>query len=70
MSGRRRPTESDQARLLRVSKFLSKHLRHEPGRLGLAPGGWVGVIIGLVALGAHLSRGLARVLRAVELAGR
>lgn len=29
----------------RLSKFLSKHLRHEPQALGLtlAPGGWVGV---------------------------
>jgi putative RNA 2'-phosphotransferase len=33
----------DDIRLVRVSKFLSKHLRHEPGRLGLTlePGGWV-----------------------------
>lgn len=30
-------------RLITVSKFLSKHLRHEPDALGLvlAPGGWV-----------------------------
>ncbi|HEX8560006.1 MAG TPA: RNA 2'-phosphotransferase [Pyrinomonadaceae bacterium] len=35
----------DKERLVRVSKYLSKHLRHEPARLGLAlaPGGWVGV---------------------------
>lgn len=35
----------DEARLVRLSKFLSKHLRHEPERLGLAlmPGGWVPV---------------------------
>ena len=35
----------DDARLVRVSKFLSKHLRHQPERLGLelAPGGWVSV---------------------------
>jgi putative RNA 2'-phosphotransferase len=35
----------DGERLFRVSKYLSKHLRHEPARLGLelAPGGWVGV---------------------------
>ena len=35
----------DDKRLVKVSKFLSLHLRHEPGRLGLglAPGGWVGV---------------------------
>ena len=35
----------DEARLVRVSKYLSRHLRHEPHKLGLelAPGGWVGV---------------------------
>jgi|SRR5579884_1246071 len=35
----------DEARLVRTSKFLSKHLRHAPGRLGLTlePGGWVPV---------------------------
>jgi putative RNA 2'-phosphotransferase len=35
----------DDARLVQVSKYLSKHLRHEPERLGLtlAEGGWVGV---------------------------
>ncbi|MDB5077864.1 MAG: 2-phosphotransferase [Chloroflexi bacterium] len=34
-----------EERLVRVSKFLSKHLRHQPERLGLvlAPGGWVPV---------------------------
>src|SRR5437763_6865424 len=35
----------DPARLVKVSKYLSKHLRHEPERLGLtlAEGGWVEV---------------------------
>jgi putative RNA 2'-phosphotransferase len=35
----------DEARLIRTSKFLSKHLRHQPARLGLTfePGGWVEV---------------------------
>lgn len=35
----------DTARRTRVSKYLSKHLRHEPEKLGLilAPGGWVEV---------------------------
>jgi putative RNA 2'-phosphotransferase len=35
----------DPKRLVRVSKFLSKYLRHEPEALGLTlePGGWVGV---------------------------
>lgn len=35
----------NEERLVKVSKYLSKHLRHQPERLGLtlAPGGWVGV---------------------------
>jgi putative RNA 2'-phosphotransferase len=35
----------DERRLVAVSKFLSKYLRHEPEALGLAlePGGWVPV---------------------------
>ena len=35
----------DAKRLVRVSKFLSLHLRHQPADLGLAlePGGWVPV---------------------------
>ncbi len=35
----------DNRRLVRVSKFLSRHLRHAPEELGLTlePGGWVGV---------------------------
>ncbi len=36
---------SDNSRLVKVSKYLSKHLRHQPDRIGitLAPGGWVSV---------------------------
>ncbi|WP_333378637.1 RNA 2'-phosphotransferase [Microcoleus sp. N9_B4] len=32
-------------RLVKISKYLSKHLRHAPSRIGieLAPGGWVPV---------------------------
>src|SRR3954454_20700435 len=35
----------DDKTLVKISKYLSKHLRHEPERLGLtlAPGGWVPV---------------------------
>ena len=35
----------DNARLIKISKYLSKHLRHQPERLGLtlASGGWVEV---------------------------
>jgi putative RNA 2'-phosphotransferase len=38
------PVIADQ-RLVRLSKYLSKHLRHQPERLGLVllPGGWVAV---------------------------
>lgn len=41
----------NEARLVKISKFLSKHLRHEPEGLGLtlAPGGWVPVDMLLVA---------------------
>ncbi len=45
----------DDRRLVKVSKYLSKHLRHEPERLGLTlqPGGWVGVGELLAACAAH-----------------
>ncbi len=35
----------DHKQRVKVSKYLSKHLRHEPEKLGLtlAPGGWVAV---------------------------
>jgi len=41
----------DHARLVKISKYLSKHLRHQPERLGLElqPGGWVSVDDLLVA---------------------
>jgi putative RNA 2'-phosphotransferase len=44
----------DAKRLVRISKYLSKHLRHEPARLGLqlAAGGWVSVEDLLAACGA------------------
>jgi len=52
----------DDARLIKTSRFLSKHLRHRPERLGLrlAPGGWVAVDALLVACAEHglpLTRG-------------
>lgn len=33
----------NNSRLVKISKYLSKHLRHQPERIGikLAPGGWV-----------------------------
>lgn len=51
----------DDVQRVRASKFLSKHLRHQPERLGLSlgPGGWVAVADLLEACsrkGFHLSR--------------
>lgn len=45
----------DTQRLVRISKYLSKHLRHQPERLGLQlrPGGWVPVADLLAACAAH-----------------
>ncbi|MEV5508102.1 RNA 2'-phosphotransferase [Streptomyces orinoci] len=45
----------DQARIVRVSKYLSRHLRHRPDRIGirLDPQGWVGVDTLLAAAAAH-----------------
>jgi putative RNA 2'-phosphotransferase len=45
----------DKTRQTKISKYLSKHLRHTPERLGLtlAPGGWVDVDELLSACAAH-----------------
>lgn len=45
----------DQQRLVKISKYLSKHLRHQPERLGLTlePGGWVAVDTLLKACKLH-----------------
>ncbi len=45
----------DEKRLVKVSRYLSKHLRHRPERLGLRlePGGWVGVEDLLKACARH-----------------
>lgn len=45
----------DESRIVKVSKYLSKHLRHQPERIGLAlePGGWVRVDDLLAACAAH-----------------
>src|SRR5437764_12995874 len=45
----------DDARLVKISKYLSKHLRHQPERLGLrlGPGGWVPVADLLAACARH-----------------
>ncbi|MEV7802764.1 RNA 2'-phosphotransferase [Microbispora sp. NPDC088329] len=45
----------DERRLVRVSKYLAKHLRHQPERIGveLDPHGWVDVGVLLTAAAAH-----------------
>lgn len=45
----------DDKRLVRVSKYLARHLRHDPGRIGvtLDPQGWVDVDVLLRAAAAH-----------------
>lgn len=45
----------DRSRQVKISKYLSKHLRHTPERLELtlAPGGWVSVDALLSACAAH-----------------
>jgi putative RNA 2'-phosphotransferase len=45
----------DDPRRVKASKYLAKHLRHQPERLGLTlrPGGWVAVEDLLAACAAH-----------------
>jgi putative RNA 2'-phosphotransferase len=45
----------NNSRVVKVSKYLSKHLRHQPERIGiqLAPGGWVTVDELLAACKKH-----------------
>ncbi|MGW6400143.1 RNA 2'-phosphotransferase [Streptomyces sp. NPDC055134] len=45
----------DERRTVKVSKYLSKHLRHQPERIGLAldEGGWVEIGTLLAAAAAH-----------------
>ncbi len=45
----------DERRRVKISKYLSKHLRHQPRRLGLTlqTGGWVEVDVLLAACKAH-----------------
>jgi len=46
----------NNSRLVKISKYLSKHLRHQPERIGLklAPGGWVAVDELIAACSKHL----------------
>src|SRR5690348_4971121 len=45
----------EESQLVKISKFLSKYLRHGPERLGLSlqPGGWVEVDALLAACARH-----------------
>ncbi len=45
----------DERRTVRVSKYLARHLRHEPERIGLTldPGGWVEIDALVEAAAAH-----------------
>ncbi|PZH21190.1 RNA 2'-phosphotransferase [Streptomyces sp. NTH33] len=45
----------DERRAVKVSKYLSRHLRHQPGRIGLTldEGGWVEIDTLLAAAAAH-----------------
>ncbi|MER5857334.1 RNA 2'-phosphotransferase [Streptomyces sp900105245] len=45
----------DERRTVKVSKYLSKHLRHQPERIGLVldPGGWVEIDTLITAAAAH-----------------
>ncbi|MEU6809586.1 RNA 2'-phosphotransferase [Streptomyces sp. NPDC046831] len=45
----------DERRTVKVSKFLSRHLRHQPDRIGLTldEGGWVAVDTLITAAAAH-----------------
>ncbi|CAM5584422.1 MULTISPECIES: RNA 2'-phosphotransferase [Streptomyces] len=45
----------DERRTVKVSKYLSRHLRHQPERIGLTPdpGGWVEIDTLIAAAAAH-----------------
>ncbi|WP_328770368.1 RNA 2'-phosphotransferase [Streptomyces sp. NBC_00286] len=47
--------EIDERRTVKVSKYLSKHLRHQPDRIGLTldEGGWVEIETLMAAAAAH-----------------
>ncbi|WP_405696871.1 RNA 2'-phosphotransferase [Streptomyces coelicoflavus] len=51
----RHESTSDDRRTVKVSKYLSKHLRHQPERIGLTldEGGWVEIDTLIAAAAAH-----------------
>ena len=59
----------NDARLVKISKYLAKHLRHDPEGLGLtlAPGGWVAVDDLLAACAKrHMTNSPAELAEVVE----
>ncbi|MER6535575.1 RNA 2'-phosphotransferase [Streptomyces sp. 900105755] len=55
MNARHNDRTPDERRTVKVSKYLSKHLRHQPERLGLSldEAGWVEIDTLLAAAAAH-----------------
>jgi putative RNA 2'-phosphotransferase len=53
--GEMKKGEMDEQRTVKVSKYLSKHLRHQPERIGLTldDGGWVEIQTLMAAAAAH-----------------
>src|SRR3954471_14146881 len=49
-----KPREGDERRTVKVSKYLSKHLRHQPERIGLTldEAGWVEIDVLMAAAAA------------------
>ncbi|MFF0091872.1 RNA 2'-phosphotransferase [Streptomyces canus] len=50
-----KPREKDERRTVKVSKYLSKHLRHQPERIGLTldEAGWVEIDVLIAAATEH-----------------
>ncbi|MFG2955521.1 RNA 2'-phosphotransferase [Streptomyces sp. NPDC048291] len=55
MNARHNEGTQDERRTVKVSKYLSKHLRHQPERIGLSldEAGWVEIDALLAAVAAH-----------------
>ncbi|GGR81479.1 putative RNA 2'-phosphotransferase [Streptomyces aureoverticillatus] len=55
MQEARPPDRTDDRRTVKVSKYLSKHLRHQPERIGITldEGGWVDIGTLIAAAAAH-----------------
>ncbi|MFJ6085495.1 RNA 2'-phosphotransferase [Streptomyces sp. NPDC092369] len=55
MEERPKERDKDERRTVKVSKYLSKHLRHQPERIGLTldEAGWVEIDVLIAAAAAH-----------------